>query len=150
MYLSFHTQTEVADQTLYLTQSQYTDTGLTSVNFGVTGMTRQGMILAAQAGIEPRVCRSTDTGPTTDNVLSHCHFKSGLLRIQITFRLLSYLTFMMLLKNPKHRRIRVTVRLRAGSVPAVVLGWLVNVPSTCTVCLTDGSAQTILRAATLR
>ena len=53
------TETEVADQTFYLTQSQYTDTGLTSpstdpvtpgawqgshwsANFEVTGMTRPG------------------------------------------------------------------------------------------------------------
>ena len=52
-----HTETEVADQTFYLTQSQYTDTGLTSpsadpitqgawqgshwsANFEVTGMTQ--------------------------------------------------------------------------------------------------------------
>ena len=52
-----HTETEVADQTFYLTQSQYTDTGPTSpsahpitpgawqgshwsTNFSVTGMTR--------------------------------------------------------------------------------------------------------------
>ena len=53
---SCHTEMEVADQTFYLTQSQYTDTGLTSpsadpvtpgawqgshwsANFEVTGMT---------------------------------------------------------------------------------------------------------------
>ena len=56
-----HTETEVADQTVYLTQSQYTDTGLTSpstdpitpgawqgsrwrANFQVTCMTRPGKI----------------------------------------------------------------------------------------------------------
>ena len=56
-----HTETEVADQTFYLTQSQYTDTGPTSpsadpitpgawqgshwiANFEVTGMTRPGKI----------------------------------------------------------------------------------------------------------
>ena len=61
-----HTETEVADQTFYLTQPQYTDTGPTrpsadpimpgawqdshwSVNFQVTGMTRSGKILS-QAG----------------------------------------------------------------------------------------------------
>ena len=56
-FTSCHTEIEVADQTFYLTQSQYTDTGLTSpsadpitpgawqcshwsANFEVTGMTR--------------------------------------------------------------------------------------------------------------
>ena len=69
-----HTEIEVADQTFYLTQSQYTDTGLTSpsadpitpgawqgshwsANFEVTGMTRPGKILV-QAGFEPRIFRS--------------------------------------------------------------------------------------------
>ena len=63
------TEIEVADQTFYLTQSQYTDTELTSpsadpimpgawqgshwsVNFEVTGMTWPGKILS-QAGFEP-------------------------------------------------------------------------------------------------
>ena len=65
-----HTETEVADQSFYLTQSQYTDTGPTSpstdpistrqgshwsVNFQVTGMTQPGKIPMAQAGIEPRI-----------------------------------------------------------------------------------------------
>ena len=49
-FASCHTEIEVADQTFYLTQSQYTDTGLNnpstwqgshwSANFEVTGMTR--------------------------------------------------------------------------------------------------------------
>ena len=61
--------------TFYLTKSQYIDTGPTSpsadpitpgawqgshwsANFEVTGMTRPGKIPTAQAGIEPRICRS--------------------------------------------------------------------------------------------
>ena len=69
-----HTEIEVADQTFYLTQSQYTDTEQTSrsadpisqgawqgshwsANFEVTGMTRGGKI-PAQAGFEPRIFRS--------------------------------------------------------------------------------------------
>ena len=65
-----HTEIEVADQTFYLTQSQYTDTGPTSpsadaitpgarqgshwnANFQVTGMTRPGKI-PSQAGFELR------------------------------------------------------------------------------------------------
>ena len=69
-----HTEIEVADQTFYLTQSQYTDTGPTrprsdpispgawqgghwSANFEVTGMTRPGKI-PSQAGFEPRIFRS--------------------------------------------------------------------------------------------
>ena len=69
-----HTEMEVADQTFYLIQSQYTDTGLTSpstdpitpgtwqgshwsANFEVTGMTRPGKILS-QVGFEPRIFRS--------------------------------------------------------------------------------------------
>ena len=68
-----HTEIEVADQTFYLTQSQYTD-GPTSpsadpntpgawqgshwsANFWVTGMTRPGKI-PSQAGFEPRIFRS--------------------------------------------------------------------------------------------
>ena len=43
---------------LYLSQSQYTDTGPTSANFEVTGMTRPGKIPAAQAGIDPPICHS--------------------------------------------------------------------------------------------
>ena len=69
-----HTEIEVADQTFYLTQSQYTDTGPTSpsadpvtpgawqgshwsANFWVTGMNRPGKI-PSQAGHEPRTFRS--------------------------------------------------------------------------------------------
>ena len=69
-----HTEIEVADQTFYLTQSQYTDTGPTShsadpitpgawqgshwsASFEVTGMTRPGKI-PAQAGFELRISRS--------------------------------------------------------------------------------------------
>ena len=69
-----HTEIEVADQTFYLTQSQYTDTRLTSpsadptmpgawqgshwsANFEVTGMTRPGKILLQ---FEPRIFRSRD------------------------------------------------------------------------------------------
>ena len=69
-----HTEIEVADQTFYLTQSQYTDTGLTSpsadpitpgawqgshwsANFEASGMTRPRKILS-QAGFEPRIFRS--------------------------------------------------------------------------------------------
>ena len=69
-----HAETEVADHTFYLTQSQYTDTGPTSpsadpimpgawqgshwsANFEVTGMTRPGKI-PSQAGFEPRAFRS--------------------------------------------------------------------------------------------
>ena len=68
-----HNEIEVADQTFYLTQSQYTDTGPTSpntdlitpnawqgshwsVNFEVSGMTRPGKI-PAQAGFELRTFR---------------------------------------------------------------------------------------------
>ena len=64
-----HTEIEVADQTFYLTQSQYTDTGPTSpsadpitpgawqgshwsANFEVTGMTQPKKI-PAQAGFKP-------------------------------------------------------------------------------------------------
>ena len=66
-----HTETEVADPTFYLTQSQYTDTGPTSpsddpimpgawqgshwsANFEVTGMTRPEKI-PAQAGFLPGI-----------------------------------------------------------------------------------------------
>ena len=69
-----HTETEAADQTFHLTQSQYTDTGPTSpsadpitpgawqgshwsANFEVTGMTRPRKI-PAQAGFEPWIFRS--------------------------------------------------------------------------------------------
>ena len=70
-----HTETEVEDQTFYLTQSQYTDTRPTSPsadpitpgawqgshwssNFQVTSMTRPGEITTAHAGIEPQIFRS--------------------------------------------------------------------------------------------
>ena len=73
-FLHAATEVEVADQIFYLTQSQYTDTGLTSpstdpimpgawqgshwsANFEVTGMTRPGKI-PSQAGFEPRVFHS--------------------------------------------------------------------------------------------
>ena len=69
-----HTEIEAADQTFYLTQSQYTDTGPTSpsadpitpvawqgshwsANFEVTGMTRPRKI-PTQAGFEPGTFRS--------------------------------------------------------------------------------------------
>ena len=69
-----HTEIEVADQTFYLTQSQYTDTGPTSpgadpimpgawqgsqwgVNFEVTDMSRPGKI-PSQAGFEPQIFHS--------------------------------------------------------------------------------------------
>ena len=69
-----HIEREFANQTLYLTQSQYPNTGRTSIsadritpgawqgdhwsaNFWVTGMTRPGKI-PASLGIEPLVCRS--------------------------------------------------------------------------------------------
>ena len=72
---SCHTEIEAADQTFYLTQSQYTDTGPTSpstdpitpgawqgshwsANFEVTSMTRPRKFPTAQAGIEPRIFRS--------------------------------------------------------------------------------------------
>ena len=75
-----HAEMEVADQTFYLTQSQYTDTGPTSpsadpktvgawqgshwsANFQVTGMTRprkKKKNPTAKAGIEPRIFRSRD------------------------------------------------------------------------------------------
>ena len=68
-----HTEIEVADQTFYLTQSQYIDTGPTSpsvdpitpgawqgnlwsANFAVAGMTRPGKI-PSQAGFELRTFR---------------------------------------------------------------------------------------------
>ena len=69
-----HAEIEVADQTFYLTQSQYTDAEQTSpianpitpgawqgshwsANFLVTGMTRSGKI-PSQAGFKPRIFRS--------------------------------------------------------------------------------------------
>ena len=76
-----HTEIEVAGPTLYLTQSQYTDTGPTSpsadpitpgtwqgshwsANFWVTGMTRPRKI-RAQAGFEPGIFRSQGGRLTT-------------------------------------------------------------------------------------
>ena len=76
-----HTEIEVSDPTFYLTQSQYTDTGLTSpsadpitpgawqgshwsANFEVTGMTRPRKI-PAQAGFEPGTFRSRGGRLTT-------------------------------------------------------------------------------------
>ena len=76
-----HTEIEVADQTFYLTQLQYTDTGPTSpsadpimpgawqgshwsANFSVTGMTRPGKI-PSQAGFEPGIFRSRGGRLTT-------------------------------------------------------------------------------------
>ena len=75
-----HTETEVADPTFHLTQSQYTDTGPTSpsadpitpgawqgnhrsANFEVTGMTRPRK--TAQTGFEPRIFRSRGGRLTT-------------------------------------------------------------------------------------
>ena len=69
-----HTEIEATDQTFYLAQSQYTDTGPTSpsadpatpgtwqgihwsANFEVTGMTRPGKI-PSQVGFEHRIFRS--------------------------------------------------------------------------------------------
>ena len=71
----YHAEMEIADQTYYFTQSQYTDTGPTissadpitpgawqgshwSVSSEVTGMTPPGKIPAAQAETEPRTCGS--------------------------------------------------------------------------------------------
>ena len=68
-----YTEIEVADQTFYLSQSQYTNTGPTSpsadpimsgawqgshwsANFEATGMTRPGKI-PSQAGFEPQIFR---------------------------------------------------------------------------------------------
>ena len=76
-----HTEIQVADQTFYLTQSQYTDTGPTSpsadpitpgawqgshwrANFEVTGMTRPEKI-PAQAGFKPGIFRSRGGRLTT-------------------------------------------------------------------------------------
>ena len=61
-----HTKTEAADQTFYIIQSQYTDTGQTSSSadpitpgsWWVTGMTWPSKISASQAGIKPRIFRS--------------------------------------------------------------------------------------------
>ena len=80
------TETEAADQTFYLTQSQYTDTGPTSssadpvtpgvwrgsrrsTNFEITGMTLHGKIPSAQAGFEARICRITTTIATATTTI---------------------------------------------------------------------------------
>ena len=69
------TEIQIADQTFYLTKSQYTDTGPTSpstdpitpgawqgnhwsANFQVTCMTRPRKILTSQARIKPRIFHS--------------------------------------------------------------------------------------------
>ena len=71
-FACYHTEVEAADQTFYLTQSQYTDTRPISpstdpktqgtwlgshwiANSQVTSMTRPGKIRTAQAGFEPRI-----------------------------------------------------------------------------------------------
>ena len=76
-----HTEIKLADQTFYLTQSQYTDTGPTSprvdplmpgawqdshwsANFSVTGMTRPGKI-PSQARFEPGIFRPEADALTT-------------------------------------------------------------------------------------
>ena len=91
-----HTEIEVADQTFYLTQSQYTDTGLTSpsadpimpgawqgshwrANFWVTGMTRPRKIMA-QVGFKPGTFRSRGGRLTTRPTRRHgkgIHLKSS-------------------------------------------------------------------------
>ena len=73
-----HTETEVADQSFYLTRSQHTDTRPTSAdpttpgawqgshwsaNFEVTVIIRPGIIPTPQAGIEPRTLRSRGGHP---------------------------------------------------------------------------------------
>ena len=70
-----HTETEAADQTFYLTQSQHTvptssiaDTVTPGAWLGshwntrlhVTGMTQPGTIPKENTGLKPRVCRSRD------------------------------------------------------------------------------------------
>ena len=116
-FMCCHSEKDVADQTFYLTQSQYTDTRPTSpsadpimrgtsqgshwsASFHVTGMTRPGEI-PLQAGFETRIFRS----------------QSG--------------------------------RLNHEANEAVCL-LVAYRPSNMRVYLRDGSAQTILRAATLR
>ena len=73
-FMCRHTEIEVADQTFYLNQSRYTDSGPTSLsadpitpgawqgshwraNVLVTGMTRPGKKIPSQAGFEPRIFR---------------------------------------------------------------------------------------------
>ena len=77
-----HTDVEVPDQTFYLNQSYYTDTGPASpnavpitpgawqgshwsANLQVTGMTRPGIIPAAQAGIKLEILRPEVDALTT-------------------------------------------------------------------------------------
>ena len=74
-FMYCHTEIKLADQTFYLTQSQYADTGPTSpsadsvtpgawqgshrsANLEVTGMTRPEKIPTWKAGIEPRIVGS--------------------------------------------------------------------------------------------
>ena len=74
-FMCYYNETEVADPTFYVTQSQYADTRPTSpssdqitpgtcqgshwsTKFQVTGLTESGKILSKKAGIEPRVCHS--------------------------------------------------------------------------------------------
>ena len=91
--LHCHTVVQVADQTFYLIQSQYTDTGPTSpsadtitpsvwqdshrvTNFPVTGMTRPGKRSRVKAGLETRsAAQKVDnltTRPTRQSTLAHC------------------------------------------------------------------------------
>ena len=88
----FHTEIELADQTIYLAQSQYTDTGPTSpstdpitpgvwqgshrsATFEVAGMTRtekkKKKIPTKKAGIEPRVCRSRSLQRDLEGIEEH-------------------------------------------------------------------------------
>ena len=77
-FMCCHSETKVADQTFYLTQSKYTDTGPSSpsadpitpgawqgshwsANFWVTGMTRSEKI-PSQAGFEPLIFHSRGIG----------------------------------------------------------------------------------------
>ena len=77
-----HTEIRAADQTFYLTQSQYTDTGPTSpsadpitpgawqgrhwsANFLVPGMTRPRKKIPSQVGFEPGIFRSRGGRLTT-------------------------------------------------------------------------------------
>ena len=81
-FMCCHTEIEVADQTLYLTQSQYPNTGLTSpsadpttpgawqgshwsAKFWITGMTRPWKNPGASSSFEPRIFHSWGRYPTT-------------------------------------------------------------------------------------
>ena len=89
-----YTETEVADQTFYLTQSQDTDTGPTSpsadpvtpdawqgshwsANIEITGMTRPEKILV-QAGIEPQACHSRGGQANKSNYKSRVPDQNGI------------------------------------------------------------------------